>query len=114
MSDTITNTTETGGQVLPVVMRYFGYATYDDYYASASRRGYPLEKLTREQAWDKMLKRLNINKPHISSAEWIRTELARNPSYRTTPVWYWVMPETRALVPPDLLDVVDSCGAGIA
>ena len=94
--------------------RYFGHATYDEYHAAASRRGYSHEGLTRDEAWDRMMPRLNINKPHISSAEWIRAELARNPNYRTSPVWYWVMPETRAMVPPDLLAVVDSCGAGIA
>ncbi len=114
MSNSAKNTIVPGDPVYPMVMRYFGHATYADYHASVSRRGHCLEGLTCEQAYTRMMARLNVNKPHISSAEWIRDELARNPNYRTRPVWYWVMPETRALVPLDLLAVVDLCGAGIA
>ncbi len=98
----------------PFILRYFGFRTYAKYYAHASRPGYCLEGLTLEQAWEGMIKELNFNKPHISSAEWIRAELQRNPKYKCKdPVWYWVMPETRAMVSADLLAVVDSCGAGI-
>lgn len=107
-------TSETGGQVNPVAMRYFGHATFAEYHASASRRGHALEGLTCEQAWERMMSRLGKRGAHITSAEWIRDELARNPAFMTRPIWYWVMPETRALVPVDLLASVDACGAGIA
>lgn len=100
--------------VAPSINRYFGYSTYAEYYAHASRPGYCLQGLTLEQAWNSMIENLNFNKPHISSAEWIKAELQLNPNYKTKePLWYWVMPETRAMVPADLLAVVDSCGAGI-
>lgn len=100
--------------VRPIVKRYFGFATYAEYFEPASRPGHSLQGLTLEQAWDGMMKDLNFNKPHITSAEWIRAELQRNPDYKSkAPVWYWVMSETRAMVPAELLAVVDSCGAGI-
>jgi hypothetical protein len=48
-----------------------------------------------------------------SVIEFIRRELITNPRYRTDPVWYFVIPECRALIPADALEVPDCCGAGI-
>ena len=110
----VKNITSREVNVIPSIKRYFGYSTYAEYFAHASRPGQCLQGLTMERSWNSMIEHLDISKPHISSAEWIKTELEHNPNYQTKPVWYWVMPETRAMVPAFLLAAVDSCGAGVA
>jgi hypothetical protein len=95
-----------------VVRRYFGYATFKEYYAATSKMGHCNEKKTIDQAWQSVMRKLGSG-VHIRAAEWIRDELKRNPRFRTRPVWYFLMPEARATLDKDLLSAVDASGAGV-
>jgi hypothetical protein len=96
------------GSQHPLVMPYFGYATFHEYWLVASQRGHCYKGKTEEQAWQSVMNTLKRG-THISSAEWIRDERQRNPKYRLwRGIWYFEMPEARATIPPELLAEVDA------
>jgi hypothetical protein len=93
---------------------YFGFATFDEYFASSVQRLSNAPAYTRprskQEVMDRILKR--AGEAWGSVIEFIRGELERNPTYRTRPVWYFVMPEARGVIPDWALEIADSCGAG--
>ena len=92
--------------------RYFGYRTFHEAWVANSRRGYGWELLSEAEAFDRVMK-LVRGAVWEAPAKWLEEERRRNPNYTTTPVWYFVMPEARSLIPQWALDVADACGAGI-
>jgi len=97
-------------------LRYFGYATFEEYYQShaAKLAHAPVYQrpFSKAEVMSRMLKKVTDG-VWESVVEWVRRELLINPKYRTSPVWYFVMPECRALIPADVLQVADSVGLGI-
>jgi hypothetical protein len=98
------------------VPRYFGHATFEEYYQSLAARIAHLPAYLRpsnaDEVMSAMLKKV-AGGVWQSVIEFISRELITNPRYRTDPVWYFVIPECRALIPADALAVADCCGAGI-
>lgn len=99
------------------VPRYFGHATFEEYHQSLVARlahspAY-LRPSNADEVMSAMLKKV-AGGVWKSVIEFIRRELVASPGYRTSPVWYFVVPECRALIPADALDVADCCGAGIS
>ena len=116
METTPENTASPSVDVPCPVLRYFGHATFEEYYQSLVARlahspAY-LRPLNADEVMSNMLKKV-AGGVWRSVIEFIRRELITKPRYRTSPVWYFVIPECRAIIPADALGVADCCGAGI-
>ena len=92
---------------------YFGYATFAEYYVTQNKKGFGYEGITLAQAWNGILEKINSGLP-TDVARHIANMLTKEPTLKfNVPTWYFVMPEGRASLTPELLAIVDGCGAGV-
>lgn len=86
---------------------YFGYNSFHDYYEAVKRSGTRLwNGKTEAEAWAAVEKNLKGGLPADCARMTIEDEKTR-PGSKYRAEWYFVMPEARATIPPDLLEKLD-------
>jgi len=86
---------------------YWGFDSFDAYYANWSKD--QIGAMPKDHIWERMMK--FVREKEYESV--IRFFERQKPSYRTSPTWYFVIPECRAMIPPEMLSIADRCGAGV-
>lgn len=85
---------------------YFGHPTFQSYYSANNKRGHCYENTSMADAWKSIERVIELKIPN-EVAEFLVNEVKAGKSKQIRPIWYFLMPETRASINPELLAVID-------